>query len=273
MKNYLICFDMDGTLLNEEKTISKKTKDYVMEISKNNKVVICSGRPIRGLLNYYNELLLDTPICSDNGAVITFNIKSKPWARVDDVIDRDVFFDFYNDIKPFNKSCYFAVGNNIYIYNRLERLEVFYHIDESSNVFEGDFTREMLKDTPYGLLFIIDSTKMAEFENIIDKKYSNYIGRRSFGNDNKNAIYEIFSKNVSKGNAISKLQEYYNIDKDHTICFGDHLNDISMFSFAKYKVAMKNGVSDMHKLSNFITEKDNDHDGIYYMLKKFNETL
>lgn len=271
MKDYLICFDMDGTVLNEEKTINVETLKHLKDLSKNNKIVLCSGRPIRGIEEYYVSLELDTPIISDNGAVINFDYLNNHRVRIDDVIPIDRFLTFYNDVKEFNKSCFFSVGDNIYIYNYLEKLKSVYHISELTNVIIGDYTKELLKDSPYGLLIVVSTDKMDEFEKIIKDKYSDIIGFRPFGNDSKNAIYDIFHKKVNKGNAIKKLQKLYNIDIDHTICFGDNNNDISMFDVAKYKVAMKNGIDELKEKANYITKYDNDNEGIYHMLLELEE--
>ena len=71
MKKYLIALDMDGTLLNNNNQISNLTKEYLINLaSQGHKIIISSGRPIRGIISYYNELKLDTPIICYNGAYI-----------------------------------------------------------------------------------------------------------------------------------------------------------------------------------------------------------
>ena len=66
---YLIAFDMDGTLLNERKSISFKTKHYLRKLAKQgHKIILASGRPSRALYKYYYQLKIDTPMICYNGA-------------------------------------------------------------------------------------------------------------------------------------------------------------------------------------------------------------
>ncbi len=53
----LIALDMDGTLLNNKKTISKENKEAIKAaISKGSKVVLATGRPLKGIEKYLKEL-------------------------------------------------------------------------------------------------------------------------------------------------------------------------------------------------------------------------
>ena len=71
MEYKLIAFDMDGTLLNNNNQISNLTKKYLIKLaSQGHKIIISSGRPIRGIISYYKELKLNTPIICYNGAYI-----------------------------------------------------------------------------------------------------------------------------------------------------------------------------------------------------------
>ena len=92
LKNkYLIALDLDGTLLKDNKKISIKTRYFFKNLAKRGQIIIfSSGRPIRALLNYYNQLKLDTPIISYNGARI-FDPK-KP--------------DAFDQAKTFNKDMF-----------------------------------------------------------------------------------------------------------------------------------------------------------------------
>ncbi|MCX5775805.1 MAG: HAD-IIB family hydrolase, partial [Firmicutes bacterium] len=70
-KRYLIAFDMDGTLLNDKKTISFRTRRYLHHLDRQGHVVVlASGRPVRALRRYYDELNLRSPMVCYNGASI-----------------------------------------------------------------------------------------------------------------------------------------------------------------------------------------------------------
>ena len=57
--------------------------------------------------------------------------------------------------------------------------------------------------------------------------------------------------------------------RKHIVCFGDSLNDISMFKACKYSVAMKNAEEVLKEQAYMITEDDNDEDGLAKFLNKY----
>lgn len=66
---YLIALDLDGTLLKDDKTISKATKDYLRKLEEDgNLIVITSGRALRSVLEYYKDIgLSSSPVIAYNG--------------------------------------------------------------------------------------------------------------------------------------------------------------------------------------------------------------
>ena len=70
-ERHLIALDLDGTLLKDDKTISRKTKEVLKKAKDHGHIVmIATGRPFRSSEMYYRELELDTPIVNFNGAFI-----------------------------------------------------------------------------------------------------------------------------------------------------------------------------------------------------------
>ena len=56
----IIVLDLDGTLTNDEKIITPKTKEALMEMQRRGKrVVLASGRPTQGVSHLANELELN----------------------------------------------------------------------------------------------------------------------------------------------------------------------------------------------------------------------
>lgn len=78
---------------------------------------------------------------------------------------------------------------------------------------------------------------------------------------------EIIQRGNHKGDAIHLLQSHLGISQAETICFGDGLNDVEMFRFSAWRVAMENAHSDLQRLSDSVCEEIMD-DGIYLELKR-----
>ena len=75
------------------------------------------------------------------------------------------------------------------------------------------------------------------------------------------------AKGVSKGNAIKALCEKLDIPLKEVVCFGDSLNDQSMFEVAGYSVAMGNATEELKEVADKVT-LDNDSNGIPAALKE-----
>ena len=66
----IIFLDLDGTLTNDEKKITPKTKDALMEIQKQGHIVaLASGRPTPGMVPVAKELELE----KYGGYILSFN--------------------------------------------------------------------------------------------------------------------------------------------------------------------------------------------------------
>ena len=87
----------------------------------------------------------------------------------------------------------------------------------------------------------------------------------SFGTEK---CLEIFSKGVSKYNAIKEIMNIENISNENVIAFGDGLNDVDMIRLSGIGVAMGNALGDVKKVSDYITISHNE-DGVVYFLKEY----
>ena len=80
---------------------------------------------------------------------------------------------------------------------------------------------------------------------------------------------DIIPKNGGKSTGIKYILDYYNINIDECMAFGDGGNDKEMLEFAKIGVAMGNASDDVKSIADYVTT-DVDNDGILNALKHFN---
>ena len=97
-KKYLIAFDMDGTLLKSDNTVGKKSRRIIKKLVKmGNYVTVASGRPVRVILSYYEDLGLNGPIVSYNGSLVSDPSDSSfvPSKRL---FPKEIIIDFLNKV-------------------------------------------------------------------------------------------------------------------------------------------------------------------------------
>ncbi len=66
---------------------------------------------------------------------------------------------------------------------------------------------------------------------------------------------EIFSESASKANGIEYLRNEYGFDE--IVCFGDNLNDLTMFEESDIKIAVGNAVNELKKSADFVALSNN----------------
>ena len=84
-------------------------------------------------------------------------------------------------------------------------------------------------------------------------------------------LLEVLPADSDKSVALKWLSGYLNIPLTSVLAVGDAENDIEMLKTAGYSVAMQNAYEQVKKNADYITEKNNDENGLTEALEKFLE--
>lgn len=259
----IIAFDMDGTLLNDKKKISFLTKLFLRNLSKKGYlIVLASGRPSRALNKYYKQLKLKTPMICYNGAYV-FNPNDKNFPTIEFEFPKNIICEVLEKIKCHIKNVMCETDTEIWVDKKDEYLAKFFWY-ENMDVHYGELSKTLTKDPMTCIVqtpFEYRDTK--EIDKVLDK-YP-HLGARFWTGS---PYFELFYKATSKGEALKKICEYYKIPTKNLIVFGDAENDVEMFNEAGCSVLMKNSQYDLKEKTTMISVKDNNHNGIYFTLKK-----
>jgi len=255
---YLIGIDLDGTLLTTNKTINKYTKDAIKKvIDKGHIVVLATGRSYLGTIDHYESLGLNTPMITLHGGVISF-LNGKTFSHK---INSKLIYDLSNNLKDYIVTAVYNASDKVYSLN---------HSDELEQVFNGANSKERatfdinnISEEIVNIAVAINSEHTETFESYFKDKD---LVARSWGEFNGVAFYDIHLKNVSKASALKEVLNYYNIDTNKLITFGDGPNDLEMLKMAKIGVAMKNAALETKAFASSTTKHDNDNDGVGYHL-------
>ncbi|NLN50745.1 MAG: HAD family phosphatase [Acholeplasmataceae bacterium] len=267
MKKHLIAIDLDGTLLNSKSLISAKTNSFLRKLQQEgHKIVIATGRPYRGSLGFYQELDLNTPLIVDNGASI-FQENDSSFQPYLKRIDNSVLVEIFNYAKSNINTAFYSVLNELYAYQIQRRLDFYFHLNEQTKIIETPFLHH-LPEAPLVML-AIKRPFDEHFEDYIATNFQTEISLRCWGKDKNNGVYELIPSGVSKGKAILKIAEHYNIALEEIISFGDGANDVELLSMSGHGVLMANGSDELKAVSDAITEYSNDEDGVIRYLETY----
>ncbi len=113
-------------------------------------------------------------------------------------------------------------------------------------------------------MFLGNPNIMADFqkenENILKDKYSSVLSQPY--------VYEILPKGNNKGTGLKKLAKKLGIKQEEIMAIGDGNNDIEMFEYANYSVAMENGTELAKKAAKYQTDS-NENDGVAKAIRKY----
>lgn len=265
MDKKLITIDLDGTTLNNQGKISEETiksLNKVMDLG--HIVTIVSGRPPRLINDIYHKIGLNTPLISFNGS-LGFN-PTRHWEKSYEYnINKKIVFDILNHQNEIGVNLMAAEGKNSFFANKESDIPVGFFPTKLAP--EEIITKSNLIEDPICLTLQITPNKMGVFTKYINTIYNNNLKISPWGG--KDSIVELATKDISKQTGLEVLTNYYGIDAQNVIAFGDEFNDESMIKFAGLGVAMKNGQPKIKNIANDVTEYDNDHDGLAKYLKKY----
>ena len=149
-----------------------------------------------------------------------------------------------------------------------KRMNIFYEYNKSMKDEDKVLIKKFysIKDIDTKKIFKIflwqlSNKEKEDFYKIFNNEHIEIVSSESDGID-------ITLKNVSKGNAVKILANYYNLSLDNIAVFGDNDNDISMLNVTKNSFAMGNATEEVKNIANFVIDSNNE-DGVAKAIKKY----
>lgn len=267
MKQHLIVLDLDGTLLSTEKEIIPKTKMLIKKlISKGHIVVIATGRSYRMSSFYYDYLNLNTPMINSNGALL-HHPRDINWGTYHQPINKEYAHDIIDmSYASQSKNILAKVIDSIYLDQHDERILNFYQPNKLVDPVIIGRVKDKLKADPTIMLIYPNESQINQLTNKFKSYLPDSIQIRNWGPPF--FILEVMRKGMNKAAALKKVADFYQIQKENIIAFGDENNDIEMIDYAGIGVAMENASDELKKVANYVTDT-NDNEGVRKFLSSY----
>lgn len=264
MKVDLIFSDIDGTLLNNDRDISKKTK-ATLERLNHIPLVLISSRMPKAMRHLQKDLnILKQPIIAYNGGLIIEKDKVISSTEIDLAITKNI-------VQLNNKKVHLS----LYQFD-----EWFVPADDfwTKREINNTKAKACIQDYAKSLAFLNASGKgchkimcMGE-EKDIERLYNQILEKfptQLHLYRSKPTYIEIAPKQISKLSAIEILlkKRYNEIKLSHCIAFGDNYNDIEMINGVGVGVAVDNAKPELKAVANHVTTAAKD-DGVAEFLIK-----
>lgn len=262
LQPHLIVLDLDGTLLNDKKTINKITKDTLFRAKQaGHQVMIATGRPYRASELYYQELQLSTPIVNFNGAYI-HHPHNPLWQPIHSPLHLSVVHDVVDSVHVLAYENLIAeVLDEVYVQTADDRLKELFNMG-NPRITVGSLSNT-LKENPTSLLIQAEDKNVPIIRKHLQDVHAELIEHRRWGAPFP--VIEIVKRGLNKAVGIAHIAKEMQIPRERIIAFGDEDNDLEMLDYAGIGIAMGNAIPDLKKIATDITLTNNE-DGIAKIL-------
>lgn len=272
----MIGFDLDGTLLTDQKELGEYTVQILKRAVEEGIVILpITGRPLCGLPEEMTGLTgLRYAITANGARILDLKNAAVLKEQLVSVETAEKILDILGNYDSLREIYYDGTG-----YAEREKLEQIDHF------FEEGPMAEYVRSTRQPVENLMDKFRKESRE--VDKVQGVFadLGEREAALDEIRKLegvtitgalhnnIEVNAAGVDKGNALLWLAQYLGIAPEETMAFGDGNNDITLLEKAGTGVAMKNGIEEVKHAADRITEKTNDEEGAAkfietYVLKK-----
>jgi len=267
----MLCLDIDGTLLNSNHQISKKTRDAIHDISDKLSVVLVSARMPAGILPFQKQLGIEGAIISYSGALILDEERNITMDKVIPVTDLRLLYPHFKDlvhISLYTNEDWYVESEDYWAKQEAEITCLIPEVLDYKKLFNN--WEEENKDGKSSRTKGANKVLCMGEAEYIRKLYNQLVEMDTNMNfyHSKSTYLEIMNKDVSKSSAIKQLAEKYGVKQSEIIAIGDNFNDIDMIKYAGLGVAMGNAPQEV-KQSADATTGTNDNDGIVQVIKKY----
>lgn len=265
--NYrLIALDLDGTLNNDHKKITQKTKEALIAVQKQGVIVVlASGRPTPGLRRESDELELE----KYHGLLLSYNGGRIVDASTEEVIyerslPKDTAVKLLKHLETFPVTPIVEDGKYYYTADRKGFMIEF---ESRLNQMDIKIVNNIADELNFNPVKIMIAAPNEHLIPVSDKIMEPFAYELSFVQSTPFYL-EATMKGVDKASSLQTICDYLSISPSQVMAFGDAQNDISMLHFAGLGVAMGNAIDEVKLAADEVTLSNNE-DGIAHMLYKY----
>ena len=250
----LICTDLDGTFLKDDKSISKENLDAIASfMSEGGSFTFITGRMPYFVQHIYDALNPNAPFgCINGGGIYDHKAGKYLWTRelskecyelIDAAVDNIEGIGL--QVNAFDK-IYFAKEN--------EAMRRFRESTGAANIVMP--YREIT--APIGKIVFGDTREdkilqLAELLASHPKAYKFDFIR------SERTLYEILPKGNTKGDVMLRIADILGIAHERTVAVGDYSNDVSMLKDAGVGIAVANANDEAKAAADHITVSNEEH--------------
>ena len=255
----LIAFDLDGTLFNRQVAVSERTGATLARLAAQGlHLVVASGRSHRSIETRVGHLsFMRWAVCS-NGAYL-HDLYARRRVRTETVADHQVrdLRAAVDDVLPDTVWAWETEGGHYWTESFLA--------SGLHDVVAGGRIADDTPPPPASVKVYVGHRDLVSYDllDLIEPAIPHGLCVSTSGS----AFLEVTAPGVTKAKGLADLCADLGVAREHTMAFGDNVNDLEMMQWVGHGYAMANAHPRLLEVTSLRTERGHDDDGVAHMLE------
>ncbi|MGA2128079.1 MAG: Cof-type HAD-IIB family hydrolase [Xanthobacteraceae bacterium] len=258
----LVLADVDGTLVNEDKVLTRRAQAAVQRLHDVGiRFAITSGRPPKGMAMLFDELALDTPIAGFNGGMF---VKRDLSIIEEKTLPTDVAGKAIDLIREHGLDAWVYRGND-WLITKSDAPHV------AREAWTVKFQPKVVADIAQELDAVAKIVGVSDDLDRVQRCEADAqaaFGRRATASRSQPYYLDITNKDANKGAVVEYLSRSIDVPVGEIATIGDQPNDVLMFKPSGFSIAMGNA-SDQVKAEADATTDSYDDEGFAKAMERF----
>jgi Cof subfamily protein (haloacid dehalogenase superfamily) len=258
----LVLADVDGTLVNEEKVLTKRAQGAVEQLRRAGiRFAVTSGRPPLGMAMLFDPLALDTPIAGFNGGLF---VKRDLTILEQKTVPADVARQAIDLIRDHGLDAWVYRGND-WLITKADAPHV------AREAWTVKFEAKIVADVGQKLDQVAKIVGVSDDYDRVQRCEAaarNAFGGRATAARSQPYYLDITNQDANKGAVVAYLSDHLEVPTEEIATIGDQPNDVLMFKRSGLSIAMGNASDDVKKQADATTDSYTD-EGFAKAMERF----
>jgi Cof subfamily protein (haloacid dehalogenase superfamily) len=258
----LVLADVDGTLVTEDKTLTKRAQAAVRRLHDAGiRFAITSGRPPQGMAMLFDALRLDTPIAGFNGGLFVRRDLSIIEQKT---LPADVAAKAIELVRGHGLDAWVYRGND-WLITKADAPHV------AREAWTVKFQPKVVADLGDELVDVAKIVGVSDDHDKVQRCEADAqaaFGERATASRSQPYYLDITNKDANKGAVVEYLSRHLNVRAEEIATIGDQPNDVLMFKRSGFSIAMGNASDQVKAEASATTDSYND-EGFAKAIERF----
>lgn len=258
----LVVSDVDGTLVDSNKTLTTASIDAVQELHEAGiHFAITSGRPPKGMEMLVEPLSLRSPIGGFNGGLL---VEPDMEVLVERSIPTELVTPIFDELASHGLDVWTYQGTDWFVQD-----DTAPHVDKEAHTVQfAPTVRHDLREVTDQVAKLVgvsdDPSAIAAATAAMREAFGHHVSAAP----SQPYYLDVTHPDANKGCVVAFLSERLGIDPERIATIGDMPNDVLMFSRSGLSIAMGNADTQVQRAARRVTSS-NDEDGFAAAMRRF----